>query len=162
MFKQHHILSYAKYSLLAAIAYSVMASVYIHQQTFSQSWLLYIGNALFALAIAFFLVFDNRRRNINVGTTTMITAGHLATIMGVILSAIITLALLAILAPNVYSVSGNSTILENAPPQSLGRAHHGLFMQLLMNAIIGNIVAGFFISVLLPASLIRKEEETNP
>jgi hypothetical protein len=149
MFKNHLIKSYLVYSILAALLYSVTAYIFIRHETFNFSWILYLGNALFAVCIVVFIMLYNNRRKENARAETMITAGHITTIMGVVIACVIT-SLLFFLVPGIHTVVGQTDVLSNAPPQMESGKRHQFLLSLLMNAVIGNVAAGSFVSIVIP------------
>lgn len=154
MFKTHPILKYLKYSILAAIVYCITVFIFIKQESFSGSWILYTGNMLFACVIAVFILQYNKTRDQNASAGKMIFAGNITTVMGIIISCIIGLLLIVLLAPEVFSSS--VPVLQNTPPQ-MEEPRHELLLTFLMNAIIGNFCGGAFISLLLPFSVKRDQ-----
>jgi hypothetical protein len=160
MFKKHPLLSYLKFSVFAAIAYSLSAMVYLQLRDFTQSWVLYIGNLFFGAGIVFFLFYFNKKKKGNANAGNMIVAGHIATVLATIIACILVFILLACLVPGIFI--GHSIVLQNAPPQTFGNTRHELMIQLFANAAIGNICVGFFVAVLF-GSGIKKDQtaETN-
>ena len=154
MFKTHPILDYLPYSVGAASVYCITLFIFIKQESFSGTWILYTGNMLFAFVIAVFILLYNKSRDQNASAGKMIFAGHITTVMGIIISCIIGLLLVLLLAPEVFSAS--VPVLQNTPPQ-MKEPRHELLLTFLMNAIIGNFCGGAFISVLLPFSVKRDQ-----
>src|SRR5688500_19518694 len=97
MFKKHPIKSYLVYSVAAALLYAVLVYLFIRNETFTSSWILFIGNALFGCCIAVFIGLYNKRRKENASTETMMVAGHITTVMGVVVACIISLCLLFVM-----------------------------------------------------------------
>lgn len=154
MFKTHPILKYLKYSIVAAILYCITVFIFIKQGSFSGSWILYTGNMLFACVIAVFILQYNKGRDQNARAGKMIFAGHITTVMAIIISCIIGLLLVFLLAPEVFSSSVQ--VLQNTPPQ-MKAPRHEMLLAFLMNAIIGNFCGGAFFSIILPFSAKRDQ-----
>src|SRR5437870_7263021 len=85
IFKNHPLKKYMIYSVIAAVAYLIVAGFFISYGSFTAIWLLYVGNMLFALTIAIFILIFNRKRKENASAGLMISAGHITTVMGILI-----------------------------------------------------------------------------
>ncbi|MEP6595625.1 MAG: hypothetical protein ABJA71_06740 [Ginsengibacter sp.] len=157
MLKNHPIKSYLVYSVPAALLYSVLAYLFIRNQTFNSLWILYIGNALFGCCIALFVILYNKRRKENASTETMMVAGNITTIMGVIIACIISV-LLFLLMSDVSHPLQQTEVLNNAPPQMESGKRNQFLLSLFMNAIIGNVSVGAFISLIISYAAKRDQK----
>jgi magnesium-transporting ATPase (P-type) len=161
LFKNHTLKKYLVYSVIAAVAYLIIAGIFISYGSFTLMWLLYIGNMLFALSITIFILMYNKKRRENANTGIMISAGLITTIMGVMLVCAIILVSY-IVAPALYnSVPKGATAFLKAPPQMKGRGDSFIF-NILVNAVVGNVSTGSFISVILPYAAKRNQKEETP
>jgi hypothetical protein len=88
----------------------------------------------------------------------MLIAGHITSVLGVILSVILSLIILVLFVPGLFS-STPDTVLEKAPAMGDTGNTHGLVFMVLLNAIIGNIAAGSFASLVL--SYVAKRDQTR-
>ena len=160
MFKNHPIKSYFFYSLVAAVAYFIVVCIFLSYASFSSIWMLYIGNMLFAINIAIFIWFYNKRRRENANTGMMVLAGHITTVTGILIACFL-IGLTYLLFPHLINgVQKGTTAFLKAPPQMKGRGDSYIF-NILMNAVIGNVSAGSFISIILPyAAKFNQKEET--
>ena len=157
MLKNHSIKSYLVYSAIAALLYSVAAYILIRNETFDSSWILYIGNALFGCCIVTFIVLYNKKRKENASTGTMITAGHITTVMGVIIACIITLLLFFLVHGVQHSIQ-QTDVLNDTPPQMESGKRHQFLLALFMNAVIGNISVGSFVSLIVSYAVKRDQK----
>ncbi|MGN6342567.1 MAG: hypothetical protein ACTHML_16455 [Ginsengibacter sp.] len=153
MLKKHQILSYLKYSIVAAILYLISVVVFLSKDTYTQSWILYIGNILFSVVIVFFVVRFANRRGRNANTRLAISAAAITTIMGMILSLLSIFIILAIMKPSGYAdVVNTASELSKVAPALEGNGHALMFI-LFMNAFFGNLGFGIFVSAMLPNML---------
>jgi hypothetical protein len=159
MFKKQYITSYLIYGLLAAIAFCIAAAFYLRTPEFRDTWLLFLGNALFLVVISVYILLVNRKNNENASTQNMNAAGHIVTIVGVLLSSIICFILLMLFVPDLFSAGATDTVLEDSPAQTRGGKTDGLVFMLFMNAIIGNFAAGSFASIILPYAAKRDQKK---
>lgn len=152
MFKGHPLKSYVVYSVTAAIVYSIAAFIYLRNDTFRSAWVLFIGNALFACCIVAFIFSLNRKENENASIGKMVFAGHITTVMGIIISCIIAIILFFLLPEISYGAEhgGINATLHHAPPQLRSGKRNEYLLTLMLNAVIGNISAGSVISIILP------------
>lgn len=154
MFKQHPIVSYLKFSFIAAFLYAVTVFIFIKDASFRDTWVLYIGNALFAVGITIF-VFNRFSQPEKTSTWFVIGAAHITTIMGVIISCLLVALMVLILIPSVLAHHpSSSAMLANSPAQLTGKSN-GFLTICFMDAILGNVFAGFFVSILFPFSLSK-------
>ncbi len=157
MFKNHPLKSYLAYSVAAALLYSIAAFIFIRKETFNSSWILYIGNALFGLCIAAFIILYNRKRKENASTDAMIVAGLITTVMGIIIACTISLVLFLLMSDISHPLQ-QADVLNNAPPQMESGKRNQFLLSLFMSAIIGNVSAGSFISIIIPYAAKRDQQ----
>ena len=162
MFKNHSILYYLKFSIAAAILYSIAAGIFLHDESYSKSWVLYIGNMLFALVIIIFILSYNKK-NANSKATMIVGAGHITTIMGIIVACIICAILVFTLVPGLINSSAGNPVLHKAPPQMYSGSRHELIFALFFNTIIGNVCGGSFFSIMLAyLGRLKPNKKYNP
>jgi Na+/proline symporter len=153
MLKKHQILSYLKYSIVAAILYLISVVVFLSKDAYTQSWILYIGNILFSVVIVFFVVRFANRRGRNANTRLSISAAAITTIMGMVLSLLSIFIILAIMKPSGYADVVNTASELSKPAPALEGNGHALMFILFMNAFFGNLGFGIFVSAMLPNML---------
>ena len=146
------------HAFMAAVLYSGAAGIFIYSQSYLQSWLLYIGNVLFGIAIAFFLYRHYKRSNYTLKISQLVTTGQITSVIGIVISCVFCLLLLIILVPDIFlGVRTNSNIWKNAPEQ-LQQEKNNYLVALMMDAVIGNISTGSFIAILFPFILVRYQK----
>ena len=99
MFKNEYLSSYFIFGLLAAIAFCIPVMFYLRTPDFQDTWLLFLGNALFLVIIAVYILLANKKNNENASTQNLNAAGHIVSIIGVVLSCIISFILLILVVP---------------------------------------------------------------
>ena len=91
----------------------------------------------------------------------MISVGLITTIIGVIMVCSF-IFVSYLFAPNLYNlVPKGATAFLKAPPQTKGRGDSFIF-NILVNAVIGNVSTGSFISLILPYAAKRNQKEETP
>lgn len=153
MLNKHQLRSYLKYSIAAAIVYLICVVVFLSKDTYSQTYILYLGNTLFAVPIVFFVVNFAKKRGENANTRMAIKASVITTLTGVILSVLCIFIILAIMIPSGYSDVTNTASELTKPAPALEGNGHALLLILIMDAVLGNLGTGIFISMMLPNML---------
>ena len=137
-------LHFIKYSILPAILYIIPLIIFILDETFSETWLLYVGNALFLFYIFAFGVYYGKQQN---NRTSPLSAGLAVTLIGIIFTCILVLVVIFVLAPGVFHI-GSSHPIEDTPAALPNKNSHGVIFMLFSSATIGNFAAGSVSSVL--------------
>lgn len=140
-----------KYSIVPAVLYIIPVILYLREETFSQTWLLYVGNALFLCYVfAFEILFFNDQAI----TKSPVSAGLAVTITGIIISCLLVILCAFIFTPALFHLGTAGNGLTNKPPALAQKGE--IWFILFASAIIGNIAAGAFSSVLSGAVLKQK------
>jgi hypothetical protein len=143
------------YAAAAAVVYAIAATVYIKDMSYSASWILYVGNFLFAAVIGIFIAWFYKKHEENISSVTLVSIGAKTAVAGIVIACIICFLLLFILVPGVFKSGSGSTIyLQHSPAQFEGK-NQGFASILFFNAILGNAGTSFFISLLVPFSVMK-------
>jgi len=156
--QQLYIKDMMKCALAAAIAYAIAAWFYIVAVSYSESWVLFIGNFLFAAVIAVFIAWYYKRHRAGINIIKMITVGGKTAVAGIGIACIMCFLLLWIFMPGVFRPVSASHLQLNSSPAQFSGKNQGYALILFMNAVLGNAGAAFFISLLLPFSIIRNQQ----
>jgi len=146
IFKKKHWLEYAGYGFLAAIFYCILLFFHLRAADYQSLFLLYIGNAVFGVAIFLYNLKLIYRPYEKERTVSMLIAAHLTTAIGTVLSMILATAMIALFQPD--AVSSSSTALDAAPPNTQQGRPAGWLLMVLINAFILNFSAGSFVSII--------------
>jgi uncharacterized membrane protein len=151
----HPIKKYLPFSFAAAVVYSIAAYIYILKADYDDLWILFAGNILFALVVTVFIFWLNRHYPGGISRIMqLISGGYICTIMALIISVLLCLAAFYIMSPGDITGAQYAEKLSHAPPQMIS-GNNGFTRVLFLDAIMGNAVAGFFVSVLFPFSAMR-------
>lgn len=159
MFKKEYASQYLKFGALAAFLFCVPMVIFVASAKFANTYLLYVGNVLFLLSIVFFMLSFNKKKGEDTSTQTMIAAGHITTLTGIIFSVLVSIIAIIVFLPDVFGLSGTDRVLQNAPASTGTGDTHGMVFMLFMNSILGNLVAGSVPSILL--SYTAKRDQTK-
>jgi heme/copper-type cytochrome/quinol oxidase subunit 4 len=146
--KRENIMSVIGYSVLAAVLYTLTAIYFINSARFQDTWILYVGNVLFGVAVSLFMLRHIAVRKEGGSTASMAMVGHVVVIIGVVLSCLLAFVALAVFIPDIFSSGKADTVLENSPSWQRGGKTDGLVMQVFMDAVVGNVAAGSFVSLM--------------
>lgn len=131
--------------------------IFVNAQNYRNSWWLFLGNIFFLVVIAVYMLSFNKMKGGDASTQTQMAAGHIATVMGIIISCIVAAIAIAVFLPDVFTPALSDEPLENAPAQTGIGETHGLVFFVFMNATIGNLCAGSFVSIILPYTAKRNQ-----
>ena len=157
MFKKEYLASYLTWGIIAAIAFSIPMLIFINSENYAATWLLFLGNALFLCVIAIYMLNFNSKKGGDASTQTQMAAGHIATVIGIIVSCIVAAIGIAVFIPDIFSSGLSDNALQNAPSQTGTGKTHGLVFFVFMCAVIGNVCGGSFASLMLPYAAKRNQ-----
>lgn len=161
MFKNPGALAYlVKYTIIIAVISSIPMLFFIHDTRFSETWLLYLGDA-FVLAGVFplMILFNKKFADENAGTIPMITAGLMITAITIVLICIIACILLIIYIPGLFSSGTAGKTLTQVPTGMAEGKTNGLLFIVFMNAVFGNFIAGAFASIITAFTAKRNQKQ---
>lgn len=162
--KKEVIFSLIGFSVVAACLYCIPLFFFLRSDKFESIWLLYLGNILFGVAIALFMIFHIQYKKRGASTTSMVVAGTKVAATGIAISGIIAFILMFILVPGFLGSSNHIHLPVQNMVQDLNQNNNSLALTAYMNLVIGNIAAGTFASVMFAytAKLNQtKDEESN-
>jgi hypothetical protein len=153
------------FGFIASVLYSIAVYFYIRKMSYEETFILYVGNFLFAAVIGFFVGWFYRHHERKIGTIDLIVSGAKTAVAGIIMACIICVLMILVLAPDLFHRAGNTVALRDSPGQFDGK-NGGFGKILFLNAILGNAGASFFISLLIPFSVMKNlypdEKESKP
>lgn len=143
------------FAFLAAIAYCTTAIYFMKQMAYEDSYILYIGNFLFAAVIGIFVAWFYKKHERNIGTIKLVVIGAKTAVAGIITTCILVFLLMLIVTPQVFRPAALHQIQLRASPAQFEGKNQGFATILFLNAILGNAAASFFISLLIPFSVMK-------
>ncbi|HEY4064998.1 MAG TPA: hypothetical protein VGM30_24005 [Puia sp.] len=141
------------HAIVAALLYSLAVFFFLRDSAYSESWLLYLGNALFMAVIAVFLILFNNQRGKNASSMAMLKASTLTTAMGAALSVLLCFLLLSLMIPGLFHTGQPQKVLTGEPASTIQDKTHGLLFMIAASATLGNIATGMFVSIIFPFTL---------
>src|SRR5690606_9500352 len=148
LFNRQHLREYITYGAIAAIAYIIPVWIFFLIKDYNYLGIIFCGSALFMFVIMAYAYKLSRRRPDYKSAWMMIKATHLAAIVGIAFSVLLTTLLCFIYIPGFLSGS-SANVLDDAPA-GLNNQNWSLIGLLYVCATVENMGAGGFIGVLGP------------
>jgi hypothetical protein len=157
MFKHPAILlAYFKYAILPALIACIPMFFFLRDARFSETWLLYLGDALFLVSMIIVMVILNKKTEENAATGSLLIVGHAITIFSIVIVAIVGFILLLVFVPDLFSSDAGRT-LKQTPANMIHGNTNGLAFIVFMNALFGTGSAGSFVSIMMSYTM-KKEQ----
>jgi hypothetical protein len=154
MLKRSSIFYLSRFGIFSAVLYCIPVIFFLKDKKFSDTWLLFLGNALFLFSIFIFGAIYSRKKN---NKASKVFNGFAVTFAGVIFSCILILLLTLVFAPNVYHIGSSNEVLQQTPAAITKKNEHGLLFIMLANALIGNFFAGTFATTIAKSSAEKEK-----
>ncbi len=146
----------SRFAIISSVLYSIPVIFFLKDQRYSDTWLLYLGSAIFLMCIFIFgIVYGGKTTN----QTSKKYNGFTVTTLGVIFSCILILLLTLIFAPGVFNIGPAPDVMKQTPAAIAKNNGHGLLFMMLADAIIINFCAGTFAAVMTRS---KNEEKKLP
>jgi hypothetical protein len=144
-----------RFAIAAALVYCITVYFYIKHMMYAESYILYVGNFLFAAVIGIFIAWFYKKHESDIGTIRLVVLGAKAAVLGIVITCFFCLLMLFIFVPQIFRSETVSHLqLQRSPAQFEGK-NQGFGAILFLNAILGNAGASFFISLLIPFSVMK-------
>lgn len=143
------------FSIAAAIAYCIPVYSYIQQMSYEESYVLYVGNFLFAAVIGVFIAWFYKKHQRDISTIRLVVIGGKAAMAGVVVACILVTLMLFVLVPHIFGGTPPDDLTLKASPGQFSGKNLGFGKILYLNAVLGNMGASFFISLLIPFSVMK-------
>lgn len=141
VFDADHLKDYALFGTLAGIFFAMTVWFFLYNADYTQTWIMFIGSAFFMFVIMLFVIKLHSQDYSEEGAKSIVYAGHLSMISGIIVSVILCLYL-----------------TDSYKGQVLARQHISLrvfnvnsldFFRLFLPGIFVAFLAGSFISLMM-------------
>ncbi|MES2430271.1 MAG: hypothetical protein V4556_04990 [Bacteroidota bacterium] len=149
IYNKKHVTEYIIYGLLSSFAYIIVVDYFLYNNKYENFYYVYLGNLLFMFGILLYVVRLLNRPYDGKSAGTMMIAGIMATLTGIVLSCILILISMLFFFPDLFSAVAQNKVIENAPETIQAKRPGELLLMLLLNAIIANFGVGAFISVVV-------------
>jgi hypothetical protein len=152
LFNRKHLKEYALYGSIAGAFHGLTVWFFLRQPHYHTSPVLFIGSFFFMFSIMAYSIRLTRRRPEYKSTWTMLIAGHMAVVTGILVSATGSFILCWIYIPGLMSGQSSEDFLHSAPG-GLNVNNIGTLELIFITATFENFVAGAFISAMIAYAL---------
>jgi hypothetical protein len=150
--------------LVSAIGSAILSSIpmmyFVNSGRYQDTWLLFLGDAIFLFLMIGVTVYINRTKDDNATTGSMIIAGHWITLMATIAVCLITFIVVWINIPDLFGGGGTGRTLTREPSNMVEDSTDGLLFILFAHAILATFSAGSF-ATLITAYTIKKDQRKD-
>jgi hypothetical protein len=162
LFDQRHRREYAIWGTLAGLAYSIPVLIYLSIASYYYSAMLFIGCILFMFVVLIYSLRLTKRRPEYKSTWTMIIAGHMVVLTGIIISVILSLVLCFVFIPGFMSGQSDNSFL-NGSPDAVNNHNMSTLMLIAMTAILVNFGVGGVINIIVSyAAKLNQTKDKSP
>lgn len=145
---------YIRYSVIAAVLFTITASIFLFNTTYANTWLLYVGNLLFAATILTGVIRVSHKAHDNANIQSLFIVGVKITFYAILIASVLCLIMLAILS----GVSSGTTV-EESPTQAGSDTRGDLVLNVFLSAVMINAVLGGLAS-LIGTSVAKRNQKT--
>jgi hypothetical protein len=156
VFDKQHIRDYFVCGIIAAAVYTAPLLFLLRQRMYENLYYLYFGNFLFMLTIGIYAGMIRHRQYEKKRTVSMMIAGHLATVTGIVFACAFSLLAIKLAAPVFRDLPLTDGMVQDRSPELYNGYRH-LSWMVIINAMIANAVVGSFISLMISYGM-KKEE----
>lgn len=143
MFTKDFFKRYLLRGFIAAAVYCVTVVIFLYNEAFQSTWVLFLGCALYMAAVATIVYLSNRSHKFTDSPLTSAISGHVLSLTGAALSVILSLIIYLIFSISASSQHTTET-LQHTPAGMPHNATHGILFVILVVAALGNTITGFF------------------
>lgn len=158
LYATRQIFEYIVFGALAALGFFIFLMMHLNSGSYESMYLLYIGNAVFGAVILVYNLLLIRRSYLKKRAVSMLFAAHFATLVGTVLSIIITIVSTSVTAAQSMGV----TVVDRAPAQVDSTHGTAWVFMVVVNALILNFSAGSFVSIVTSYAGKRNQQTDEP
>ena len=136
--------------LIAAVLFSIPIYLFIRDNNYTDSWLLYLGSFLFVVVIWVHTIRENKKKSENESTVALVFISHTATITGILFSVIFSFLLLSLFVPGYLGHGNADQLLQQEPVNVIKDKTDGLSFEVFFAATVINFAVGSFAGIILP------------
>ncbi len=158
IFNRRHITEYFVYGFMASVLFIIPVLLFLSHAQYGHLYYVCGGTGLFMFTIFFYALqlvnrpYDSKR------AVSMLIAGNLATLAGVLFSVLFVLISFLITYPGLFSSIPTENVLRNAPASLQSDNPANLLFMILVFTIFGNASVGAFVSVV--TAYVGKKNQT--
>lgn len=159
---ERHRREYMLWGMLAGLAYTIPVLVYLSLANYYYSAILFIGCILFMFVLLVYSLRLTRRRPEYKSTWSMIIAGHLVILVGIIISVLVSFILCFIYIPGFLSGNSDDSFLRRSP-EAINSNNMSTIMLIAMTATLVNFGVGGVITIVVSyAAKLNQTKDKSP
>ncbi len=136
--------------LIAGGVFAIPVYLFIRDNTYTNSWILYIGSFLFMVVVWMHTMHENKKRKEKESTVALVFVSHMATLAGVIFSVVFSFILLSLFVPGYFDQGNADQLMRQEPANVITDKTDGLSFQVFFAATVINFSVGSFVGIILP------------
>jgi len=162
VFDRQHVLEYLRYGLMSAVGYIIFVILFLRNNHYENLYLLYIGNAILMAVMAVYMYTLIGRTYEGKRAVSMLIAGHLALVTGIIMSLMFVAVCTLVAFPDFFSAMPSEKILANAPVNMQINKPFSLALIIMINTILVNAGAGSLAVVIFSYAAKYNQTKDEP
>lgn len=149
VFNRRHLKEYLLFGSAGAALYMMPVVFFLSHNSYQHLYYLFMGCLFFMVAIFFYEYkllysrYDEKR------AVSMLLAGHLATLTGVLMACIFAVIAMFFFSPHLFATVPQQQLLPDAATQDQTGKPVYLLAMILATATLGNFATGSFISIIV-------------
>lgn len=162
LLNRKHLVEYVIYGLIGTVLYSIFLLIFLADHKYENFYLLFIGNFLFVAVMGFYTYTLINRPFEGKRTVSMLIAGHMALVAGIVMSALVVLICGLIYFPGIFSAVHPDEIIPGAPTNVDVMRPSGLIFMLEANVILVSGGSASFLIVVFAYVAKRNQTRDKP
>ncbi len=162
LFDKKHVKEYLIYGFTAAVLYMVLVLFFLADNKYENLYLPYIGNFLFIAIIGAYTGSLIKREYEGKRSVSMLIAGHLALIAGIIFSVIFVVIGVFTFYPGLFSAMHPNELLPDSPSSIRVTYPAGLIFMLMANIILVSGGGASLLIVIFSYAAKRNQTKDKP
>jgi uncharacterized membrane-anchored protein YitT (DUF2179 family) len=147
-------------AMAAALLFSIPAAIFLFSSTYSNVWLLYLGNMLFAGVVLWSVIRVNHRVHDAASLNSLFSVGIRVMFYGLLIASVLCLIMMVVQSTMVTAQTAVEQSPDNAGADTRGDLVINLFIStVLINAVLGALASALGSSV---AKRNQKSEQGKP
>lgn len=162
LFDKRHIREYITYGIIATVLYIASVVFFLAHDKYENLYIPYIGNFLFITVIGCYTASLIKRQYEGKRSVSMLIAGHLALIAGIISSIILVIAAVLCFHPAIFSEMPPNELLPDSPASITVVRPAELIFMLEANTILVSGGGSSFLIVIFSYAAKRNQTKDKP
>jgi hypothetical protein len=160
LFDRRHLKEYALWGTVAGLAYAIPVLIYLAVASYYYSATIFIGCMLFMFTVLAYSMKLTRRQPEYKSTWSMIIAGNMVVLAGIIVSVLLSVILCFVFIPGFMSGDSDSSFIRRAP-SAMNIHNTSTLMLIAMTATLVNFGVGGVINIVVAYAVKENQTKDN-